>query len=203
MAKTKKTSVKTIILKNILGIIIFFMLIFAIGNYVRDDQLSGKRTQVYVNPQTNQVIVSNRGTKGIQDVGTDIKLAFTGNSGLKETKRYKHSKKITEMAKEKYGTNDVTSVGHSLGGKLSQLTNDKAIMVNAPTLLTELKNKDKPGHINIRAQADIVSVFNKRNKKPNNFTIGSSNSLIGGWPYYLGEHSYDVLKRDDAPDIKI
>jgi hypothetical protein len=97
-----------------------------INGLIRDDSLSGKRTQVYVNPLTNEATVSHRGTSGIHDVFTDAALSV---GLLKNTKRYKHANKIQKQAEKKY---DVTNtIGHrtSLGagiagevGKKSQIT---------------------------------------------------------------------------------
>ncbi len=60
-----------------------------IDGFSRDDELSGKRAQVYKNDLTGQAYVVHRGTQGIQDVVTDVKLAFGDKSG----KRFKHAQK--------------------------------------------------------------------------------------------------------------
>ena len=48
----------------------------SLDGYTRDNDLSGTREQVYHNNDTNQTIVSHRGTQGVQDWITDAKLLF-------------------------------------------------------------------------------------------------------------------------------
>jgi hypothetical protein len=62
-------------------------------------QLSGERVQVYHNKENNKTIVSHRGTKDLNDVITDVKLALFPNS-YKNSKRYQHSKTIQEEAEQ-------------------------------------------------------------------------------------------------------
>jgi hypothetical protein len=81
-----------------------------INGLIRDDKLSGKRVQVYVNPLTNEATVTHRGTQGFKDIITDGALSV---GLLKKTDRYKHANKIQKEASKKYNVTNTT--GHSLG----------------------------------------------------------------------------------------
>jgi hypothetical protein len=90
----------------------------SLDGYQRDDSLSGQRAQVYHNSGNNQTVVVHRGTQGFQDVITDFKLAFHPSLYMKSN-RFHHAKSIQEQAENKYGKENVTTVGHSLGAKLA------------------------------------------------------------------------------------
>lgn len=90
-----------------------------IDGYKLDKELSGERAQVYHNPDTNHTIVNHRGTKGIHDMYTDVKLML----GYKKNKRFDHGKKITDEAMKKYHNSDVTITGHSLSSQIAQEAN--------------------------------------------------------------------------------
>ena len=81
-----------------------------------DKDLSGQRVQVYKNHKTGQVVVAHRGTQGIHDWITDLRYGLGDTSG----DRFKHSKKIQDAAEEKYGAENVTTIGHSLGSQLAE-----------------------------------------------------------------------------------
>jgi hypothetical protein len=68
----------------------------SINGLIKDDKLSGKRAQVYVNPLTNEATVVHRGTSGVHDLFTDAALSA---GLLKKTKRYKHAKQIQKKQK--------------------------------------------------------------------------------------------------------
>ena len=90
----------------------------SLDGYKRDESLSGRRAQVYYNPTNNQTIVTHRGTQGLQDWITDFKLAFFPSMYMQST-RFKHAKDIQNQAENKYGKENITTLGHSLGAKLS------------------------------------------------------------------------------------
>ena len=56
----------------------------SLDGYQRDDSLSGQRTQVYHNNDTNKTIVTHRGTSGLQDwitetgfeIGCRVEITF-------------------------------------------------------------------------------------------------------------------------------
>jgi hypothetical protein len=81
-----------------------------------DKDLSDKRVQVYHNPHTKQTVVAHRGTKDLSDWLTNVRYAL----GDESDHRFQHSKNIQQAAEGKYGTQNLTTIGHSLGAKLDQ-----------------------------------------------------------------------------------
>jgi preprotein translocase subunit SecF len=105
-----------------------------VNNFEIDNDLSTKKVKVFKDKDTNQVVVSHRGTSDLKDVITDVKMLF-GN--YKNDPRYKESKKVQQLAQDKYGKENITTVGHSLGAKLAEdLGRDtkEIITFNKPTL---------------------------------------------------------------------
>ena len=94
---------------------------------------------------------------------TDFSYA-SGN--LNNTKRYKHAKKIQDEAERKYGSGNITTTGHSLGGKLAGKVGKKSnhiYTLNAPTFPTEAFSSwiwgSNDNQTDIRSKGDLVSIF--------------------------------------------
>jgi len=166
------------------------------GDWKVDKSLSGQRVQVYNNPHTGETVVAHRGTKGIHDVGNDLKYLL--GSDLKNTERYKHSKKIQKLAEEKYGSKNVTTIGHSLGAKLSEVGKDskEIINLNKATGFQDLNKKTPENEFNVRTKLDPVSALLPLKKDDKVLTIPSKTFNP------LAEHTVDVLGRVD-PDVMI
>ena len=165
-----------------------------IDGYEMDKSLSGTRAQVYHNPTTNHLVVNHRGTKGIHDVVTDIRLMF----GDKSNKRFQHGKKITDEALKKYDTDNVTICGHSLGSQIASEANKKhnkeTIVVNPAMIPSEITKKQKDNETVIRSKLDPISYLHSLNpfaSKSRTITIKSKSMNP------LTEHSSDVLNRLD------
>jgi len=160
-----------------------------IGDFLKDKKLSGKRAQVYHNPKTGQAVVVHRGSSGIQDWGNNLKMALGFN--MKNTKRFKHAKKIQKQAETKYGAENISTLGHSLGGKISSdvgANSGEIITLNKPVVGRDLFAKDKgkkENETNVRTEGDVVSALDTNA----DFTIPSK-SLNP-----IAEHSTDVLER--------
>ena len=132
-----------------------------LDGFKRDDSLSGQRAQVYHNDATNQTYVVHRGTSGLQDVLTDIKLALFPKLYMQST-RYKHAKDVQQQAENKYGKENITTLGHSLGAKLaSDVGGDtkEIISYNRPILPYEMLNPTKKNETSIRTKLDPVSIL--------------------------------------------
>lgn len=159
------------------------------GDFKVDKSLSGQRVQVYHNPKTGQVVVAHRGTQGIHDIGNDIKYLF--GSDLKDTKRYKHSENIQKKAEEKYGKENISTIGHSLGAKLSEVGKDtkEIINLNKATGIQDLGKKTPKNEYNVRTKLDPVSALLPL-KKADNVTTIESKTINP-----LAEHTVDVLDR--------
>lgn len=82
----------------------------------KDTKLSGKRVSVYNDTESSKTYIVHRGTQGIKDWVTDFAMAM----GYEGGKRFNHSKKIQEQTEKKYGSKNVITIGHSLGGRLAE-----------------------------------------------------------------------------------
>lgn len=168
-----------------------------LDGYTLDKHLSGDRAQVYYNHDTNHLVVAHRGTKGIHDVITDMKLML----GMKNNKRFKHGKKITDDAIKKYDTDNISVIGHSLGHSLAKEANKKhnaeLITLNGATTPLDMFNKQKDNEYMIRTANDPVSYLHSLNpyrNKQNTITINSKSYNP------LREHTVDTLDRLDEDE---
>jgi len=139
-----------------------------VGDFQLDKELSTRKAQVYYNPQTDEVVVNNRGTaKTFSDWNNNLQYI----KGLYDmTDRMKQATRVQKQAIDKYGKVDI-NVGHSQGGIITRKLNEKGltgevINVNPATLF----EKQKKNETVIRSSGDVVSAlhslnpFNKKNK---------------------------------------
>ena len=68
--------------------------------YILDNDLSTDKTKVYIDKNTNDIAMVNRGTSDFKDVMTDAKLLFGYND-----KRFNEPKEILNKVKQKYTDN--------------------------------------------------------------------------------------------------
>lgn len=142
-----------------------------------DKSLSGKRVSVYVNPHTGRAKVIHRGTASITDwVKTNLPMAL----GYEGGNRFKHAKKIQKLAEKKYGANNVTTLGHSLGGRIAEKVGQKSAKVitynKAATPRSILTKTSKKQH-DIRTKNDPVSLLSVFQKKSNKTRHIASNTI--------------------------
>ena len=82
-----------------------------VGSYQLDRQLSNDRCAVFYDPQTNAVVVVNRGTAGtLQDWTNNISLA---RGQYDSTERMKNALDTQLQVKAKYPTSKITNIAHS------------------------------------------------------------------------------------------
>lgn len=93
-----------------------------IGGYQLDPTLSNRKTRTYHNPETKQTYISHRGTdpSHLGDLKNDFLIA-TGLLNSNTSKRVRNAENIAQQAQAKYG-NNITNVGHSLGGTMAEKT---------------------------------------------------------------------------------
>jgi len=126
-----------------------------------DRSLSGKRAQVYRNPDTGQVVVAHRGTAGLHDWVTNFRV-LTGSA--KGTDRFKHADKVQRAAEAKYGSDNVTTIGHSLGAQLATDTGSKSreiITLNKPMTPLDTVIGQHANQYNVRTKNDPVSFLDR------------------------------------------
>lgn len=136
-----------------------------IGNNILDKSLSGKRVKVYYNPNTKKSIVVHRGTASLTDwVKTDIPAAF----GYEKGNRFRHGAKIQKQAEAKYGSQNVTTMGHSLGGRIAEKVgkNSKEIITYNKYATPKSIFKTTPSNqTDIRVKNDAASYLSNYQKK--------------------------------------
>ena len=159
--------------------------------YILDPELSTDKTKIYVDRNTNDIAMVNRGTSDFKDVITDAKLIFGYND-----KRFNEPKEILGKIKQKYTDKNIDVLGHSLAGKIAETLGDdpqvkNIITLNKPTTPKDLikKTKINDKQYDIRTTGDLVSALQPLQTDQNDIVIQSLTSN----PYT--EHKIDVLSR--------
>jgi len=159
--------------------------------YILDNELSTDKTKVYIDKNTNDIAMVNRGTSDFKDVMTDAKLLFGYND-----KRFNEPKEILGKIKQKYTDKNIDVLGHSLGAKVAETLGDdpqvkNIITLNKPTTPKDLIQKTKINNkqYDIRTTGDLVSVLQPLQTGQNDIVISSETKN----PYT--EHKIDVLDR--------
>ena len=163
-----------------------------IGDYDVDHSLSGQRVQVYKHKHSPQTVVVHRGTKGLQDVYNDVKYALGMN--ISNSKRLKYANDIQKKAEQKYGKENITTLGHSLGSHISSSVgkNSKEIInLNKPIGIQDLYKKPLDNEYNVRTTLDPVSILLPYSKHYNDKVTTIPSQTINP----LAEHKTDVLDR--------
>ena len=134
-------------------------------NVQLDHQLSNSEHKVFRDPNTNNSSVVFTGTRKFGDLLTDAALAV----GLgKYTKRFKDSERVIRDVKKKYPDTKVTSVGHSLGGFLSEnVKADKKITYNKGVGLGDIEKTISSNQTDIRTKFDPISILAGTQKHKN------------------------------------
>lgn len=169
-----------------------------IDGYQLDKSLSGTRAQVYYHPHKDHVLVSHRGTSGLKDVYTDMKLMM----GFKKNARFAHGAKITKQALNKYHGSDVTLAGHSLGSAIANQSNKdgkhEVISVNGAIVPSDIFNKKNKNETVVKSKYDPISALHhlKAHKsKSINVDVHSYNPLTN--------HDSNVLSKLGDQEIGI
>jgi len=153
-----------------------------IDDFVLDKSLSNKVAKVYYDPKTTHAVIVHRGTKGATDWLNNIAYAV---GAYKRTNRYKTGKAVQDATEAKYGTKNVSTLGHSQGSVLARRLgkNTKEIINLNPASFGEAI---APNEYNIKSSSDIVSALTPRDKKT---IIIPSKKILD----VVGEHLPDVL----------
>jgi len=167
------------------------------NDYEIDKELSGQRAKVYKKKGTNEAVIVHRGTKGLIDVANDVKLAL--GMDISKSKRVQYAKNIQQKAEQKYGSQNVSTVGHSLGSQIGSQVgqNSKEIInLNKAVVPQDLGKSISNKEINIRSQGDVISSllpFTKNKGKVITINNTTRNPLT--------EHSTNILDRLDEKTI--
>lgn len=143
--------------------------------YTYDKQLSTNESKVFVDQQGNPNIAF-RGSKRVEDfLRTDV-LQFIGLGAY--DKRFQEAKRLTSLVEEKYGK-PADVFGHSLGGKLSEVSGAKGNIYtyNKATGLADIGKKIPKNQKDIRTTGDIVSAIS--NTQDHQKKMKQLNGLLG------------------------
>jgi hypothetical protein len=162
--------------------------------YYLDPELSTDKTKVYVDKNTNDITMVNRGTSDFRDILSDAKLLM----GFKDKTRFGEARDVLNKVKNKYTDKSIDVLGHSLAGAIAEdLGTDprvkNVITLNKPTTPKDLiqKSKIKSKQYDIRTTGDLVSALQPFQTGPNDIIISSETKN----PYT--EHKIDTLDRLD------
>ena len=158
-----------------------------VGDFVLDKRLSTQTSKVYYNPTTQQTVVAHKGTEGLTDWMNNIAFAVGGRWLYEKTDRFKEAERVQRGAEAAYGTDNLSTIGHSQGALQSEILGQKGkevITLNKPSRPFEKSASSK--QTDIRTERDPVSIFTDPD-----ITIESES-----WNP-LTEHSTDVLDRLD------
>ena len=162
-----------------------------VDNFEIDNDLSTKTTKVYYNPITKHVVVAHQGTNGLSDWYHNIVYTVGGTNLYKTTNRYKQAEKVQRNAEEKYGLNNLSTIGHSRGGLDSELlgkNGNEIITLNKAT--RPFSNHKHDNQYDIKTKNDLASSLNPFQKNNGNEIIIPSRSKS-----VLTEHSIDSIGR--------
>jgi len=163
-----------------------------IGDYDVDRSLSGQRVQVYKHKYSPQTVVVHRGTKGLQDVYNDVKYAL--GMDITNSKRLKYANDIQRKAEEKYGKDNITTLGHSLGSHISSSVgkhSKEIINLNKPIGIQDLYKNPLDNEYNVRTTLDPVSFLLPFSRQNNDKVTTIPSQTFNP----LAEHKTDVLNR--------
>jgi len=162
-----------------------------VDGFIQDKNLSSKTSKVYVNPLTNQTVVAHQGTSGFSDWLNNAVYAVGGQTLYKMTPRYKEAEKVQKEAEKKYGSKNITTIGHSQAGLQAELlggNTNEILTLNKAT--RPFSNTKKENQYDIQSGGDYVSALNPfQPKNYNEIIIPSQTSNP------LTEHDITILER--------
>lgn len=123
-----------------------------LNGFVIDTQLSGTKNQVFYNRQTGEIVLAYKGTnpKNMEDIYDDVAIA-NPNIHESETDRFKRADELYQQVVDKYGSENITITGHSLGGSIAMHVgekNDQPVMAYNPGVSLNRAFEDTRGNEN-------------------------------------------------------
>lgn len=130
------------------------------ASFMEDKKLSGNRVKVITDTSSSKTYVAHRGTANLKDWMTDFAAAL----GYEGGNRFQHSAKIQKKAEAKYGSQNIITVGHSLGGRIAEKVGKKSSAIVTynkfvtPRSILESYAKPLPKmQLDLRTKKDAVS----------------------------------------------
>jgi len=130
--------------------------------YAIDPELSDSRVKVYKDLNSDQVIVAHRGSKGFRDWMDNVFYA-TG-SNIQDSSTYKMAKDRQQKAIDKYGSQNIISVGHSRAGKYVEELNKETpvkevITYNKAVAPQDILQTNPENQTDVRTSTDVISAL--------------------------------------------
>lgn len=128
-----------------------------LDSYQVDAGLSDARVKVYHDPTSNHTVVAHRGSAEARDWWENAKYAL----GIERGAGWKHSKEIQRQAEQKYGVQNLTTIGHSKGALHAQKfgKHGDIITLNKPVAIKDLRYKVPEYQTDYTGEGDVVSVL--------------------------------------------
>lgn len=176
-----------------------------VGGYLQDKVLSDNRVKVYFNPETGHSVIAHRGSASAQDWVENAMYAF----GFRGGKNYRHARSVQRAAESKYGTENMTTIGHSKGALHAQDFGQKGdiVTLNKPVNIKDALGYKVPKYqTDYRGEGDVVSVLRPLQKGKKEVTLTKKKkslsrvkrALLHPINTVLKEHGTDTLERNEA-----
>lgn len=176
-----------------------------VDNYVIDTDLSDDRVKVYQDPATKHTVVAHRGSATGSDWFENGLYAL----GIKAGTNWAHSKRVQKRAEKKYGTDNLTTIGHSKGALHAQefgKNGGEILTLNKPVNISDIMYKVPKKQTDYQGEGDIVSMLrpmqrgNKQVvlKKDIGLVKRISRAIKHPINAVLGEHSTKTLSRQPS-----
>ena len=168
-----------------------------IGDYVLDKELSDHNNQIYYDKTNNKLIHNINGTNSLHDWVDNLKLGlgkFSPFGGFKESTRYKTSHQKLRQAKQKYGIDSATILGHSQAGFTASniATHDKDKVITLDKATTLFQKTHPTNETDYRTSGDLVSLAASGAKHTVN--LHNPNKNTGSLADILNAHNVDQIK---------
>lgn len=166
-----------------------------IGTYTLDPTLSDNRVKVYYDPKSNHTVVAHRGSATKADWFENAMYA----TGIKAGSNFKHSGEIQKRAEAKYGSSNLTTIGHSKGALHAQEFGQHGdiITLNKPVNIKDsLLYKVPKYQTDYRGEGDVVSALRPLQRGNAAVTLHKDENAKGSLlSKVLAEHSTETLQR--------
>ena len=168
-----------------------------VGSYIEDRDLSNNRVKVYHDPNSKHTVVAHRGSVTAQDWLENAMYS----AGFRGGANYKHSREKQKKAQAKYGTENLTTIGHSKGALHAQDFGQAGdvITLNKPVNIGDaLRFKVPKYQTDYRGSGDIVSALRPIQRGAKYINLKSAKksfSTLNPIKRILDEHAIDTLQR--------